>query len=277
MTQFKIESKQKKSTLLILILGGVACMLVCGFLIKNALSDDYLDLIYLLLGLLFGIFGITCFIGLYLADNLIIENRKLKIYAQTGRLKNEILIDNIENYIEVEKESRYTKWKDLTIYTKNSNYTISSYACPNYHQLRKVLTKGKKKNFYAEKIMYYKTHRRYGAGFLIFGTIFMLVFGNIFMQKDLDIRQNQLIQIQGTVSNNIKIKRSGKRNGDRSIEIILMEYPKFQFKIGGYGFSATKISDLIHNIQKGDQIKIEVLEEQFQKKNSQRSSNDIFG
>ncbi|MEM6398083.1 MAG: hypothetical protein AAF741_17160 [Bacteroidota bacterium] len=261
-----VTSKFKKSNLLILLIGGVGMMLVSYFVIKRSISDDYVQITEFTSGIILGLVGIGCLTLIFFTENLVFENRKLKIYSLTGKLKREISATDIESYKEIEKENKYSKWKDLTIFTKGSKYKISSYSHSNYESLRRALIKGKNKNSYAEKMWQYKMNKRYGIGFSIIGFLLILFFGNTYLKKDLDVSPDNLTTIEGKVLNNVKIKKSGGRNRSRSIEIELEEYPNFKFKIGNNGLNATKANSLIKNIQKGDIIKIDILKDQFQKK-----------
>jgi len=262
----QITSQIKKSNLLILIIGGIGMLLASFFLIKNSISDEYVQIVGLILGGIFGFAGIGCLGVIPFIENLIFENEKLKIFSITGRLKREISLSEIKSYKEIEKENKNSKWKDFTIFTKDSKYVISSSLHSNYEILKKKLIKGKKKNSYAEKMWHYKMGRRYGIGFSIVGILFLMFFGRMYLKKDLDISAEMLVKIEGKVINDVEIKKSGKRNRSRSIEIGLEEYSKFKFKLGGNGLNATRVNSLLKNVQKGDRIEAEILKDQFQKK-----------
>ena len=253
-------------------------LLASYFLIKNSISDEYVQIVGLILGGFFGLAGIGCLTLIPFIENLVFENGRLKIFSLTGNLKREISISEIESYKEIEKENKHSKWKDLTIFTKDSKYTISSSSHSNYEFLKEKLTKGKKKNSYAEKMWHYKMGRRYGIGFSIIGIIFLLLFGRMYMKKDLEISQDQLTKIEGTVVKNIEVKRTGKRNRNknRQIEIELEEYPKFKFKLGENGLNATRVNELVSNVQKGEKIEIEIYTDQLQKKLTKEIPMDFW-
>lgn len=261
-----IISKVKKSYLLVLPIGGIGMLLISYFLIKNSFSDEFAEVIGVILGGFFGLAGIVSLVSILSIENLVLENKKLKIYSLTGKLKREIPISDIESYKEIEKEGRIGKYTDLIIFTKDFNYTISSLFHSNYESLKKKLTQGKKKNSYAQKMWHYKIQRRYGIGFSTLGILMLLFFGNIYLKKDLDILPENLAKIEGTVLKDVEIKKYGERKSDHEIEIELEEFPKFRFTLRINGLKATRVKSLLANVLKGDNIEIEILKDQFQKK-----------
>ena len=108
----QITSQIKKSNLLILVIGGIGMLLASFFLIKNSISDEYVQIVGLILGGIFGLIGIGCLVLIPFIENLVFENEKLKIFSLTGRLKREISLSEIKNYKEIEKENKNSKWKD---------------------------------------------------------------------------------------------------------------------------------------------------------------------
>ena len=66
------------------------------------------------------------------------------------------------------------KWKDLTLFGNNFKYKISSTTYSNYPELRKVITRGLKRNKKSEIEWNRKNGFYYGIGFLIFGIIVCL-------------------------------------------------------------------------------------------------------
>lgn len=261
-----IISKVKKPYLLVLPIFGIGMLLLSYILIKNSFSDEFGQVIGMILGGFFGLAGIASLFSILSIENLVFEHKKLKIYSLTGKLKREISISDIESYKEIEKKGGHVSHTDLIIFTKDFNYTISSLLHTNYERLKKKLTKGKKKNSYAQKMWHYKIQRRYGIGFSTLGILLLLFFGNMYLKKNSDILPENLAKIEGTVLKDIEIKKYGERKSSRIIEIELAEYPKFKFELGGYGLTATRVKRLLANVLKGDKMEIEILKDQFQKK-----------
>lgn len=262
----EISSEIKILNFIIIIPFGILALVFAYYLITSSLDDEYPKILFLGFGILFGLIGLGCLSTIFFLEKIILKKNKLIILSITGKEKKIIELSEIENYFEIEKESRGTRWKDLTIFTKNSKYIISSAIYSNYDEFQKRLTRGKKKNIKERKLLEYRMNRRYGIGFLIVGTIFTLLFGSMFINRNNEILPIDLSQIVGTVSNEVKVKKSGKRNESLSIPIELKEYPKFKFEISGHGFRSTKTTQLISNVKKGDRIQVDILTEQYKKK-----------
>lgn len=266
MRKKEIKSELKILDFIIFIPFGILALVGAYFLISNSLDDEYPKILFLGVGIFFGLIGLASLLIIFLFEKNILKDDKLIILSITGREKKIIKLSEIVSYYEIEKEGRSNSWKDLTIFTKDSKYTISSAIYSNYDEFRKKLTRGKKKNIKARKLLEYRMNRRYGIGFLIVGTIFTLFLGSMFLNRNNEILPIDLSQIEGTVANEIKVKKSGKRNELLSIPIELKEYPKFKFKTNGYGFRSIKTNQLISNVKKGDRIQVDILTEQYKKK-----------
>ena len=196
-------------------------------------------------------------------EKFIIKDDKLIIQTIAGTQKRIIKIDEIESYEEVKKEDEDSTWKDLTIFTKNSNYKISSSSNTNYHAIKRKLIKGKKKNKYAQQVWESKSNRNRGVSSIIIGMLFLLFFSMIYSNKNLEIQAGAFAKIEGTVANKIEVKKN--RDRGHSISIELEEYPNFEFKLGENEIKATKKNQLISNVKIGEQVQLKILEEQFKK------------
>ena len=261
-----LVSQTKRSNIIILIVGGIGALLIGSNLIKSSLQDEYPQLVGLILGLICVLMGLLSLVGLFFIEKVVLKKNELLILSFGGRMKKKIHLTEIESYKEIEKESKSSKWKELTVFTKKSKYTIYSHTFSNYEDFKKVLTNGKKKNEFAEKLWQYKITKRNGIGFLIGGILFLLIFGNVHIKKNQEVQIEDLSTISGTVLEKIEIKQSGKRNRNRSIELKLKEYPKFIFKIRSIGLRATNTYSLISNVEVGEKLELDILTDQYQKK-----------
>ncbi|MPV85880.1 hypothetical protein [Ostreibacterium oceani] len=264
----KLTSKIKKSVLLSSLFSGFALTLISYFIIKNAMSDTYPELI----GLFFG--GIIGSAGLFFLTTAIIFAEKIEINQDTIRIysltRKPLEINNttdIESYLEINTDNGYFVTHELIILTKDAKeYLFTSYFHTNYAKLKRVLTKNKAPNDYAKKIWLYRKERRNALKFLIVSIIiFVFCLAMSITSKHSETTKNQLIEINGTVSNQIKIIRSGKRKTNRSIKIELKEYPNFTFQLGINDLSQIRIKQIINDIRKDKPIKIEILTVQYKK------------
>lgn len=111
-------------------------------------------------------------------DVLEITKSEFIIKSPFGKIKNIIPLNELKSYNEIKKKSAqnvgepgYMKWKDLTLFGNNFKYKISSTTYSNYPELRKVITRGLKRNKKSEKEWNRKNGFYYGIGFLIFGIL----------------------------------------------------------------------------------------------------------
>lgn len=276
MKEQKVISESKKSFFWTFIIAGIVMIFSGGFLIRNSVSDEYIQIAGLILGGIIFLIGISCLLLIFLIENLQIENQILKITSLSGKLKKEISIDAIQSYIEVEKENKYNTYKNLTIFTRDSKYTISSSIHQNYDSLRRILTKGLKENPFEKEMYDFRLKRRNGMLLLVIGCFLTLIMVNGYLKKDLEILENQLVKIEGTVALPLEIKKSGKTSSSRSIEIELEEYPQFKFKLGEIGLNSTRLNNLISNVQEGDNIEVKILSDQYQKKLTKEISMNFW-
>lgn len=265
--QDDIIANTKKSEIGILIMGGILGLFIGCFVIKYAIDDEYIQVISLILGIIFILFGSCCLILLLFLTKLSLSNDQLVIQSLlTGRITNRVELSEIVSYYAIEKEGKYNSWEDLMIFTKDARYLISSSSYTNYEDLKAVLIEGKERNLYEEHLWEYKNNKRYGIGFLILGMVFLLVWGNTFIYKDLKVLPSYLSQIEGTVLNKIELKKSGKNKDRFSIEIELQEYPKFIFLLAGNELKATDIMPLTSKVEIGERIEIDIFTVDLKKK-----------
>lgn len=254
---------------LFLLISGIGFLFLSYLLIKNSMTDEYIQIFSLLLGIAFGCFSIICFASIIFSRHLVFENDKLKLVSITGKEIKEIQFSDIISYSEIDKHNKYLKWQDLTLFTKNSQHQISSHSYANYDVIKKRLTKGKKRNRVHEEIWQYKINKRYGIGFTTFGLIMLLFFGNIFI-KDNQINEESLIGIEGTIINEPALELTGKRRNKRLLELKIAEYPNFRFKLGEGVIRTVNIESLLLDIKKGDKINMKLKKDQFEKKLSRQ-------
>jgi hypothetical protein len=185
-----IKSKPKKSSVLILTIGGPLSILFGTFLIIKGNGN----LGVLILGIPFILLGIYSLYWMYNFDILIISNGNLIFKSITGFTKKTIPLTEFDSYSEIEKENAklkhevgYMKWKDLTLISEDFNYKISSTSYSNYEELRKELIFGLKRNTKFEHKWHSKNSKQFGIFFILFG----ILFGTWFLR----ISENSLNEI----------------------------------------------------------------------------------
>tara|TARA_X000000950_G_C13622346_1_gene539911 strand:- start:63 stop:728 length:666 start_codon:yes stop_codon:yes gene_type:complete len=172
-----IKSKISIFSISILTIGGIGSLILGSFIIKNGIEKNGL----LFLGIPILLLGIYCFYWLLNFDVLEITKSNFIIKSPFGKIKNIIPLNELKSYNEIKKENAqnvgepgHMKWKDLTLFGNNFKYKISSTTYSNYPELRKVITRGLKRNKKSEIEWNRKNGFYYGIGFLIFGIIVCL-------------------------------------------------------------------------------------------------------
>jgi hypothetical protein len=259
-----IISKRKLSMILALISGGIFMLLVSYFLITSSLKGEYFEIIGLIIGLLFGLFGVISICSILFIKTYVLDHEKLVIKSFLNYPLKIIYIKEIISYNEIEKENKYKKWKDLNIFTGNQKAKISSSVISNYSLFKERLSTNTPRNEYAEKVWAYRVNRRYGWGFFVAGLLFISLFLKIFTTPYKEILPDQITSIKGTVSEKLKIDYGHKSS--RSIRIKLDEYSSFTFLISGHSFYASDKKGILANISSGDIIQLDILSEAYSKK-----------
>ena len=127
-----------------------------------------------------------------------------------------------------------------------------------------------------KKLEQAKSIKKIGIGFMVAGFSFFLFFGNIWINRNQEIKKEDLISIEGTVTKEIELEW-GKNVGN-SIKIQLNEYPKIDYKIDKFTTSIVHVYSLQNSIKIGDKIQIDIMKDDFAKIDPNRQKRiTIFG
>lgn len=261
-----MKSDLKVSNIIALGLGGIGFVSLGIFIITNSFLGEYPQIGMAILGLLFFLFGIYIFIYLLNINHLQVQNGNIEVFSLFKNLRQVIPLSSIVSFSEIDKETKNSSWTELVLYTNEDVFKISSGTYSNYQELKRRITIGKNENKQAKIDWKNKLNRKYGYGFSIVGAVFLLFFGILYLQRNNVLTNDDLSQIEGTVSTKLEIKKSGKRKRTLSIPINLNEYPDFKFRLDGLRFKSTKDSLLLTNVKVGEKISISLLTKQLKKK-----------
>ena len=114
MRKKEIKSELKILDFIIFIPFGILALVGAYFLISNSLDDEYPKILFLGVGIFFGLIGLASLLIIFLFEKNILKDDKLIILSITGREKKIIKLSEIVSYYEIEKEGRSNSWKDLT-------------------------------------------------------------------------------------------------------------------------------------------------------------------
>lgn len=96
---------------------------------------------------------------------------------------------------------------------------------------------------------------------IIGGIGFILFFGNMWINRNQEIKKDELISIEGTIGNKLEVKR--KKSVGSSMIIRLNEYPKIDYKIGRFSISGLNLGSLQNNVKVGDKIQADVMQDEY--------------
>lgn len=257
------------SSFLIYLLGGLGMFLVCYYLISYALKDPYPQIAGIILGCFFGLIGLLCLNAIYSLESILIYSDHIKFKSIFGNTKKVIYLKDITTWTEIEKESKYSKWTELTIYTERNKFKLSSSIYNNYPQLKSFLVKGKTRDLQIQNSWFRLNILYFTIGFIILGCFFIYKAYHIYLNKDNEIKYSELHTITDVITNKAEIQKGSK--GSRLIRIKLKSYPSFSFNIGGNGYLATYSSDYVANVNIGDTLNVDIMKDEYQMKISKEN------
>ncbi|MCP4053489.1 MAG: hypothetical protein GY739_10550 [Mesoflavibacter sp.] len=178
--KIKIKSRINIFSYFFLIIGGIGITILGTILIQNGIEKVLL----MLIGIIFLIIGIYSIYWIFNFEILEITDSELIIKSIIGKTKKKIPLKEFTSFNEIKKQNAQTrgepahmKWNDLTLIGKSYSYKVSSLAYSNYPELRRVLTKGLKRNKASEVEWNRKNGKYFGLGFVFFGIIVGLWLG----------------------------------------------------------------------------------------------------
>lgn len=262
----KIRAKFKLSSTIILSLGAIGFSILGFSFIKPMFEHRYLQLFDLTFFLLSVSVAIVSLYYLLKNEVITIENNELIQESFFGILKKKYPISELNSYTAIRKENKYLQWEDLDLYFKTgkTRITSSNVNLDSYYKVKKHLTSGLKEND-KEKIKWENRNiRRFGLGFILFWSLFLLIFVKQDNHGKRIVDLETSVQVSGVLQNKLKIK-SGRRNS-KSMEFNLIEYPNFNFKLNRPELTALNIDQLLNTVNKGDTISIRLWKDTFDKK-----------
>lgn len=119
-----------------------------------------------------------------------------------------------------------------------------------------------------------KSDKKTGIGFSIGGLIFILFFGNMWLNRNHEILQTELITIEGTVTNKLELKWRGRAGHSMTIQI--EEYSNIEFRIGRFGTQALKSYQIRDKVEIGDKIQIDIKRKEYENSNPSFNNRKVI-
>jgi hypothetical protein len=256
------ETTSKWFWLAVVVIGSICLVLGSPYLMYLAFVPKYFDLLILSIGIFICLCGVLGLVTTpYYFPKVVIQNNLVTI---DYRIKSKsFLIEEITNFECHHHVGEYGlySYDELTIYLRQEKIKLYSNAFNNFEDLKKILTDNKKegKPDDAKKTIW---------GFLILLAICLpvsyWVIGS-FLNPDSDlVNRNDLTEVTGTLKFKPETMREGKY--EKKIELNLVEYPDFNFKIGSIAFDVTSISNFLFDVNQGDTVMLYITKDDFNKK-----------
>lgn len=198
-------------------------------------------------------------------DGLEINKDRLEVKSIFGTTKKIIYLKEIISWTEVVRT--------LSIYTKNSEYSILSSFYKNYPLIRIKLIRGKKldekKQLELKHYYFFKDIKLITICGLIISAAF--IYGSFYnyATKDIGISKENLTIIEQVVSSISEAYDEGCESckKQRSVNIKFQKkYPDFNFKIEEDVFEPAQLEDILANVKGGDNLFVDIKTEEYKLK-----------
>jgi hypothetical protein len=267
MEQPKIQSKADNFTRLIYIIATLFFGCIGYFISIKAFQDNPLELGILIISLVFWVFALWGFLGIwYYYDTIKIYSDRLEV-SNWGNLYHRTISFNDISGIEIEvKNSKYTTWEECTIrVNKGRKYRFNDKSYTNYLELKRNLNQKQIKDIYKNDLISKKA-KFIGNAFIICFTCFLVFapFYCIYQYVYFTIDRNSVVEIPLNLSEKSHIIKRSK--GSNGLSIYIKEYPKFNFSIYDIPYSATNTVGFIENTEGGNKVYLMFKKEEYQQK-----------
>jgi hypothetical protein len=259
-----VKSTFPLGTSIFLILGGIGMCAIATYLGVPALQEEYPQLPGLILGGFFGLMGIACIIAALTIPKFEVYKDRLEVKSILGGTRKTIYRNEIISWTELAKETKYQNWIELTIFTQQGKYKISSSTCGNFDGIKNELTKGKHNDYVSEARSVKQFYKYYALATFLFGCLCFWGSYHFYATKDSKLTFDQLTSITSIITTKPEISKSAK--GHRSIQFELKDYPNFEFQLSGVNYSATFVDDFVSNVNLNDTVSLDITTDEYKKK-----------
>ena len=264
---FLFKSKFDISTILLYIIGFLGCLFIGIYFsfIKNYDTDPYDQRVFTLLSIILVWFTLTNLKEILRIKYIVFYRDRFRIKTFLGLINRDYFYEEIDSWLEEEKENKYSKWTELILILKNEKriYLYSSFY-KDFWKIKQKLTQNKKINEAVKhKRELYSSIKR--ACFLLSASIILFSLP-LFLREDLlPLTPKDTIEIKGTLSKEIQTQR-GKRDKITSFYLRLEEYPYFRFFLSRNILEKNGMNGLLEDFQSGDKVRFLISKKDYETK-----------
>lgn len=248
MTEKELKSKNKKGYPTPYCIGILICLMLSLYSYTKFISLKYPNYIGLIFSVLFLVIALLIFYFLISIKTYIVTNNKL-IVSSFGRRQKTYHLNELKSWTEIQVKGKYDRSETLKLHFKTGEKVrVSSNVYDNYFELKRELTKNKKRDLKLEEL---NQNKAFLVTFIIFVSVGILCFIGAYdklQNKDLDDKD---ITVFGDKTYG-SIKYINSKHD--YILIKLESYPDFDFRIQGKDLKATFAEELVNELKTGDSI-----------------------
>ena len=264
---FLFKSKFDISTILLYVIGFLGCLFIGIYFsfIKNYDTDPYDQRVFTLLSIILAWFAFANLKEILRIKYIVFYRDRFRIKTFLGLISRDYFYEEIESWLEEEKENKYSKWTELILILKNEKriYLYSSFY-KNFWEIKQKLTQNKKINEAVKhKRELYSSIKR--ACFLLSACIILFSLPHFLREDQLPLTLKDTIEIKGTLSKEIQTQR-GKRDKITSFYLRLEEYPYFRFFLSRNILEKNGMNGLLEDFQSGDKVRFLISKKDYETK-----------
>ena len=264
---FLFKSKFDISTILLYVIGFLGCLFIGIYFsfIKNYDTDPYDQRVFTLLSIILVWFTLANLKEILRIKYIIFYRDRFRIKTFLGLISRDYFYEEIESWLEEEKENKYSKWTELILILKNEKriYLYSSFY-KDFWKIKQKLTQNKKINEAVKhKRELYSSIKR--ACFLLSASIILFSLPHFLREDQLPLTPKDTIEIKGTLSKEIQTQR-GKRDKITSFYLRLEEYPYFRFFLSRNILEKNGMNGLLEDFQSGDKVRFLISKKDYETK-----------
>ena len=264
---FLFKSKFDISTILLYVIGFLGCLFTGIYFsfIKNYDTDPYDQRVFTLLSIILVWFTLANLKEILCIKYIVFYRDRFRIKTFLGLISRDYFYEEIDSWLEEEKENKYSKWTELILILKNEKriYLYSSFY-KDFWKIKQKLTQNKKIN---EAVKYkrelYSSIKR--ACFLLSASIILFSLPHFLREIQLPLTPKDTIEIKGTLSKEIQTQR-GKRDKITSFYLRLEEYPYFRFFLSRNILEKNGLNELSEDFQSGDKVRFLISKKDYETK-----------
>lgn len=269
-----VESRVDKIALLFMLVGSSFFSVITFYLASGVVEQfPNWDLTLLIIAFFFGIPTLMAIYYVFGGYNKVrIFEDRFEITTMGIFFTKVIFFNDVVGYNIKETQSEQMTVEEIAITTKKrSIYTMNSFFCGNYHELKKVFLSKIKYRIYEKNT---PADLNWGKKMLKTLLIVLVALGcyalYFFYQESnyYSLNHNNLTEIIITLAQKPEIERTKKRN---YLLLKVKEYPLFKFDVSGIAYSILDVNNFVASTEANETIYLTINKNEYEQKLSKET------